>query len=242
MLISALHADLLKMKRMPVIAAHLLIPVITSVSFLLYDSFSGWDRYTQMAAFFQTIGAGFPALAGIFTAGVMEQERSAGCFQNLLAFPQKRVGFLSKLILLLILGLFSVLLTAVLFGIGFGCVGKCVVAALIMWCGGIPIYIWQMILAFWLGAGVSVGAGILSGLVSALMLTGLGDHIWKYIFVSWTGRMPYAYLQVVSGSGAAGGKETEIWFYGTFTVCSMAVYLLWVSCWEGSGISEQGEE
>ena len=113
------------------------------------------------------------------------------------------------------------------------------VAAFIMWCGSIPLYIWQMLLAFQFGKGVSIGAGIISGLVSALMLTNLGMYVWKYIPVSWTGRLPYAYLQTVFGEvGAIDEMKSVIPVFCVFTVISMVYYLLWASRWEGSKISE----
>lgn len=242
-----LRADLLKMKGTPIILAHILIPVITSGVFLLYYSFSAWNENTKIIAFYQAVGAGFPVLIGIFTAGVMEQEQNAGSFQNLFILPKKTAAFLSKVLLLLIFSMFSVLLTAVIFGFGF-CkmlesstvsIGICMMAAVIMWCSSIPLYIWQMILAFWFGKGVSIGTGILSGLISALMLTGLGEYIWKYTFVSWTGRIPYTYLKFALGeSGTINELEAVIPIYCIFTVISVIYYLLWVSRFEGSKISE----
>ena len=179
MLRKTLHADLLKMKGTPITLAHILIPIIASGLFLLYYSFSVWNENIKVIAFYQAVGAGFPVLIGIFTASMIKQEQNAGGFQNLLTLQQKTAAFLSKVLLLLISSMFSVLLTATIFGLGF-CkivessivsVGICMMTAFIMWCSSIPIYIWQMILAFQFGEGVSVGVGILSGLFSAVLLT-----------------------------------------------------------------------
>ncbi len=244
---NTLHADLLKMKGTPITLAHILIPVITSALFLIYYSFSSWNENTKIIAFYQAVGSGFPVLIGIFTAGMIKQEQNAGSFQNLLTLPKKTMAFLSEVLLLFIFSLFSVLLTAVIFGFAFCMIlksntviiGKCIMAALIMWCSSIPLYIWQMILAFQFGEGLSVGAGILSGLVSALMLTGLGDYIWKYTFVSWTGRIPYTYLKLALGeSDAINELAAVIPIYCILTVFSMIYYLLWASRFEGSKISE----
>ena len=119
MLRKNLHADLLKMKGLPIVLAHILIPVIISGLFLVYYSFSVWSENTKIIAFYQAVGAGFPVLIGIFTASIMEQEQNAGVCQNLLTLRKKTVAFLSKVILLLVFSLFSVLLTAVTFGFGF---------------------------------------------------------------------------------------------------------------------------
>ena len=109
----------------------------------------------------------------------------------------------------------------------------------VMWCGSIPLYIWQMLLAFRFGKGVSIGVGIISGLVSALMLTNLGMYVWKYIPVSWTGRLPYTYLQTAFGEpGAIDEMKSVIPVFCVFTVISMVYYLFWACNWEGSKISE----
>ncbi|MDY5665481.1 MAG: lantibiotic immunity ABC transporter MutG family permease subunit [Blautia sp.] len=242
-----LHADLLKMKGLPITLAHILIPIITSGLFLVYYSFSAWNENTKIIAFYQAVGAGFPVLIGIFTASIMEQEQNAGVCQNLLTLRKKTIGFLTKVILLLIFSLFSVFLAAIIFYFGFykilgcgtGSIVTYMLAAFIMWCGSIPLYIWQMLLAFQFGKGVSIGVGIISGLVSALMLTNLGMFVWKYIPVSWTGRIPYTYLQIALGeSGAMNEMKSVIPTFCVFTVISVVCYLLWASHWEGSKISE----
>lgn len=246
MLGRSLNADLRKMKGTSVILAHLLIPIITSIIFLMYYSFSPWNENMKVIAFYQVIGAGLPVLIGIFTASVMEQEQNAGNFQNLLSLPDKLAAFLSKLLMLLLLCMCAVLLTAIIFGIGFGRISSsnigsmkvCILAALLMWGSSVPLYLWQLILAFQFGKGVSIGAGIISGLISALMLTGLGDYVWKYVFVSWTGRIPYTYLQDVLGETGAGGWMPFMPGCLIFTGISIVYYFLWGSHWEGNRISE----
>ena len=114
-----LHADLLKMKGLPITLAHILIPIITSGLFLVYYSFSAWNENTKIIAFYQAVGAGFPVLIGIFTASIMEQEQNAGVCQNLLTLRKKTIGFLSKVILLLMFSLFSVFLAAIIFYFSF---------------------------------------------------------------------------------------------------------------------------
>ena len=242
-----LHADLLKMKGLSITLAHIIIPIITSVVFLAYYAVSAWNENTKIIAFHQAVGAGFPVLIGIFTASIMEQEQNAGACQNLLSSRKKTTAFLSKVILLLIFSLFSVFLAAGIFCFGFykitGCsivsTGTYMMTAFIMWCGSIPLYIWQMLLAFRFGKGMSIGVGIISGLVSALMLTNLGVLVWKYIPVSWIGRIPYTYLKIALGeSGAINEMQSVIPVFCVFTVISMVYYLFWAFHWEGSKISE----
>ncbi len=250
MLRKNLYADFLKMKGLPITFAHILIPIITSGLFLIYYPFSNWSENIKIVAFYEAVGAGFPVLIGIFTASVMEQEQNAGEFQNLLTSRKKTVAFLSKAALLLIFSLFSILLTIVIFAFGFRQIsgGSTVsimthmTAAILMWCSSIPLYIWQMLLAFLFGKGPSIGAGIVSGLVSTLMLTDLGMFVWKYIPASWTGRIPYTYLQIALGGSKAARSidemESVIPIFFVFAVISMVYYLFKASHWEGNKISE----
>ncbi len=99
----SLNADLRKMKGTSVILAHLLIPILTSVIFLVYYLFSPWNENMKVIAFYQAIGAGLPVLIGIFTASVMEQEQNAGNFQNMLSLSDKTAGIFIEVLLLLVL-------------------------------------------------------------------------------------------------------------------------------------------
>ena len=137
-----LRADFLKMKNLPVLWAHIWIPVAINALFLSYYAFTGWSASAKIIGFFESVGAGFPILIGIFAADVAEHEQNAGRFQNLLSQPRKTTAFWLKVILLLLLGLFSVVLTAVIFGAGFRVIANncdigvvtCLTAALMMWC------------------------------------------------------------------------------------------------------------
>ena len=74
MLGRSLNADLRKMKGTSVILAHVLIPILTSVIFLVYYLFSPWNENMKVIAFYQAIGAGLPVLIGIFTASVIDRK------------------------------------------------------------------------------------------------------------------------------------------------------------------------
>lgn len=247
MFMNYLKADFLKMKRLPITLAHILIPIITSGLFLFYYSFSIWSNDVKVIAFYQAVGAGFPILIGIFTASIMELEQNAGTYQNMLTLRKKQAAFLSKLVLLLVYSLFSVLLTAAVFGFGFSKILGCstvgilayMITAIFMWLGSIPLYIWQMLLAFRLGRGASIGVGIVSGLVNALMLTSLGMIVWKYVPVTWTSRIPYTYLKIALGeSEAISEMRVVLPVACVFTLISIVCYMLWASCWEGNKVLE----
>ena len=242
-----LRADFLKMKNLPVLWAHIWIPVAINTLFLSYYAFTGWSTSAKIIGFFESFGAGFPILIGIFAADVAKHEQNAGRFQNLLSQPRKTTAFLSKVILLLLLGLFSVVLTAVIFGAGFRVIANnCdigmityLTAALMMWFGSIPLYIVQMIIAFGFGKGASVGTGLFAGLLGALILTDLGRLVWEYVPPSWMGRMPVTYLRVVFGTpDAVNELKKAIPIVCVVTIMSLLCYRLWASRFEGDRITE----
>ena len=237
MLIRCLRIDMLKMKRLPILYAHIVIPILISAVFLAYYKICGWNEYEKVSAFYQALGIGFPVLIGIFTANQMELEQSAGEYQNILTVKHKITAFISKVIILNIYSFVSLFLTTMIFSVGMSISGfanifrSCLTSAALIWLAGIPLYIWQMMIAFHFGKGASIGVGILGGLVSALMLTGLGDIGWKYIPVAWTARFPSVYLM--------GEYEGIMLLHFTIVIfVSILYYVLWASCWEGRKISE----
>lgn len=243
MLIRCFRVDLLKMKRLPITYAHIVIPFIMSVLFLGYYSFCGWGEYTKVSGFYEAVGIGFPILIGIFTANMMELEQNAGEYQNLLSSKYKLSAFMSKVVILVLYSLISLVLTTAIFGVGMWIMNKSanysfidfirsyLVSTALIWLAGIPLYIWQTVIAFKFGKTVSIGTGILGGLVSALMLTGMGDTIWKYIPFAWTARFPALYLQ--------GMKETGILRIFILVITgSLVYYVFWASRFEGRKISE----
>ena len=237
MMIRSLRVDLLKMKRLPITYAHVVIPVLSSALFLAYYKVCGWNDQTKVTAFYEALGVGFPVLIGIFTANLVELEQNAGEYQNILTLKHKITAFVSKVIILNLYSFFALFLTTLLFGAGMslsgskGVFGVCLVSTLLIWLAGIPLYLWQMVIAFHFGKGASIGIGILGGLVSALMLTGMGDLIWRYIPSAWTARFPTSFLQ--------GGDHRSMFLQlAVVMMASMVYYIIWASRWEGRKISE----
>ena len=82
MMIKYIQAEFLKMRKFPVVLAHLLIPVIVSVVFLAYYSGTSYSEESKVEAFFETLGFGLPILIGIFAACIAELEENAGELQK----------------------------------------------------------------------------------------------------------------------------------------------------------------
>ena len=177
----------------------------------------------------------------------MEQEQNAGAFQNLLTLRSKTAALFSKALTLLLLSLFALLFTAVFFGSGFNMIhghsnvsiGVFVMAALVMWISAIPLYLLFEIFAFAFGKAFTIGAGLISGLISALFLTDIGMYAWKVVPLSWTARMPETFLVYeLSDSGALSEIRSQAPIYIVVTIVCLAGYFVFSANYEGSKISE----
>lgn len=142
-----LKSDIYKLRHSWFFAVHLLFPVLGAALMLLYSHFSSSDELNKLAAFAQIIAIAFPFVISIVCQVVAEQELQAGHFQNMLTLPGRKKAIFSKLIILLLSGLFSVALSTVLFGVPFSYITGTelpvrffIFIPLVLWASNIMIY------------------------------------------------------------------------------------------------------
>ena len=239
-----MKADFLKLKRTPLCAAHLAIPVVMAGAFLLYYNVSPWNDYDRIQAFFQIMGMGYPFLIGVFCAIIAEQESFAGGYQAMLSVTDRKITFSSKLLLLVLMGAFSVVFTSVMFGTGFfwGMQRQAVgysfywAGAGVMAYGNLFLYIFHLFLAIRFNKGVTIGAGIAGSLLSALCLTGLGDGIWICIPAAWANRMvAYMMYGYIEAGEAATDISKAVVVCGIVTAAALVAFEAWACRWDGAG-------
>lgn len=238
-----MKADFLKIKRTSLCAVHLIVPVVMAGAFLLYYNVSPWDDYNRIQAFFQIMGMGYPFLIGVFCAIIAEQESLAGGYQAMLSVTDRITAFSSKLMLLVLMGVFSVVFTSVMFGTGFfwGMHRQAVrysfywAGAGVMVGGNLFLYILHLFLAIRFNKGVTIGAGIAESLLSALCLTGLGDGIWIYIPAAWANRMVgYMMYGYIEAREAATDIRKAVVICGIVTAAALVAYEAWACRWDGA--------
>ena len=245
-LFRSVKADLYKLRRTSVLWIHLLIPFFGAVVFLAYYSFSSWAASEKASAYFQALGIAFPLLIGLICSMVVSQEEQAGNFQQLLTESKWRgTALFSKIILLILGSLFSIAIALTVFEVGFQYVLKennfaisCYVqvgAGLIL--GNIILYIFHTYLSLRYGKGASIGVGIVGSLISAIMVTGLGDKIWKVTPWSWGVR--FCDYTVLSQTNSAvyntvqGEVQKGVIIMAIATFAALVMILFWFSFWEG---------
>jgi ABC-2 type transport system permease protein len=244
-LLGLLRADLLKTRHTPFLLIHLLAPLTGAAVFLAYYSYSPWSASDKALAFMQSLGCALPALIGLVCSMAAEQEANAGQYQGMLAMPAARITtYISKLLLLLCFGLGAVLFAYSLFGLGFSRILQqdrlglpfYLTGAVILFGSNIFLYLLHLTASLQFGRGTSIGTGLAGSLVSALMLTGLGDSIWPYIPFAWGVRFISLWTIHASGitlSPAVSGLNTGIAVCIPGTITASLLCLLWFRRWEG---------
>lgn len=195
-----------KVRRTPMIWIHSVLSVLIAVMFIFYYRFSYVSSSSKVSGYLEITSIGFPLIIGIVTGMSVDQEAMAGNFQPLLMTRYKLRNFFSKICMLLLLALFSLVLSVGIFAFGMQFIiqdnlfsgifyGKII---LILFFSSVFLYFLHMICSFRFGSGASIGLGIAESLISALMLTGLGDRIWQFIPCSFSVRFSDYYVLVNS--------------------------------------------
>ncbi len=254
-IIGLLKADFLKMRHTSFYMIHILVPAIGVILFLGYYYYSPWNTVNKVNGFFETLCIAFPVLIGIVTEMVIEKEAEAGKFKEMLSVVYgKKMCLLSKVLMMMAAGLFSLFLASFGFYIGFQYILKqnsltldfYVLLTAVIFTAQIFIYLFHLFLSIKYGSGVSIGMGIFESLVSALFITGLGDGIWKVVPCSWAVRFCNNFFTKESGSAdmfkAFGG--IKYWIESSsmgiincivFTIMIGIALFIWFKSFEGRG-------
>lgn len=239
-LLRCIRSDFHKFRHTFMLGIHILIPLAAAALFLAYYSVSPWQMDSKLSGYFEVIGVAFPLIIGLICSKAIEQEGQAGSFQTMLCGIKSRAAvYLSKLIVLLLLGSLSIALAIVVFAIGFQTAPGFIYlkAAGLLTVGSVFLYIFHLFVSLRSGRGASVGLGIFESLISALALTGLGDGIWYYLPCTWGARSCsyLVYLWLHPEGLAAWNAEMSRWllFAVPVTVVALILSLLWFRNWEG---------
>lgn len=194
-----LRAEFSKMRHTFLIPVHILIPVISSVLFLV------WHRVNaqlQFAGYVQAVGIAFPVLTSIICAESVELE-VPGHFQGfLMTSGKKEEALLAKWMSLQILAFLAVMGAMIFYGAGNRFIlgdreipfSLFIKSGCLLWMGSIPLYLEHLFLNLQFSKAVSLAVSVGQLLISALFLTGLGDGRWQYFPCSWSSRGTSLYL------------------------------------------------
>lgn len=233
---------------------HILVPVLGILIFALYFKVSAMADYSKFILYIEVIGILMPGLTAVVVTKQYEDERKAGGFQNILAYPGKRImGHVSRLIILIMFGFIA--MGVAVFGMSFFLhIEESLLLNMwlyfkifiFMFLGSLHWYIIQYMVCFSFGSGISLGMGAIGSVMAALMRVGLslGDSIWQFmpscyatrIGVSigkmrvWTEGSEREYVELTLKNG--------IIYLFVIMVMEIPTFTLWGSLWTGNGKEE----
>ena len=112
-------------------------------------------------------------------------------------------------------------------------------AELVMWHSENRHDLIFVIFEFDFGKAFAIGAGLISGLISALFLTDIGMYVWKIVPLSWTARIPETFLAYeLADRGALSEIKSHAPIYLVVVAVCFAGYFAFATNYEGSKISE----
>ena len=240
-MICLLRAELWKMRHSRIYLIHVLCPVIVSLAALLYFHASKWNEQDRILAYTQVIGMFLPIIVSIVCAQNVELEEK-GHFQTLLGVNPGKCGiFVAKWVALEGLAMAAVAGAFLLFGIAegvaqekTGIVWRYLMAGVVLWGAGIPLYPEHLFLNLKFSKVISMGISIVQFLLSALFLTGLGDGRWQWFPCTWSNRGTTLYLLgVMEGPQAVPGvaEQARACLLPGLLIC--AIIILWFRNYEG---------
>ncbi|WP_429959279.1 lantibiotic immunity ABC transporter MutG family permease subunit [Enterococcus sp. AZ196] len=238
-----LQADILKVKRTPFLLLHLIIPLLGIVIFFSYQQWTNHQANRLTINFFQILALIYPILAAWLTTIVADQEIEAGDGFFLLSSPVKFLALSSKMVLLVIFGLLSCLFV----GAGYHLIlsqfrsdyslslALILLLVGIVWCCALFQYFFHLWLGLCFGRNVNFSVAAVELLLSALLLTGLGETIWFLFPCAWGLRMVpllAAYLENNSVDVLTKIQLGELSMV-LLTLMMFGFLSIWFSQWEG---------
>lgn len=208
---------------------HILIPAAGVFLYAAYMGLRPAGGREHLTSYVTLLAMAYPAVTGIVTAMVTDREAKAGKMQNLLAVPSRVKGLAAELVLLLLTGLlamaaavFGFLAVPGLQGESIGA-GGAILLTLLLWASNLPVYAAHLFLGLKFGEGVTIGAGVAESVVSAVMLTGLGDGVWYVWWPSYG--MRFSTMVLALKQGASETLQSQMRFGG---ICYLVVSVLFL--------------
>lgn len=193
-----IKAEFAKCRHSALLYIHILVPLLGAVVFAGYFRISGWDVQTNISAYLEVLAVAFPFLIGIIVGMVVQLENQAGHWQLMLGtIPSRPAAYIGKISFLMIGAIGAAALALGCFAAIYREAPLTIYlkAGILLVLAVFPLYLVHLFVGMRFGKGASMGLGIAGSLVAALMITGLGDAVWKYNPWAWCVRfMDYTVL------------------------------------------------
>lgn len=179
-----LRAELLKLRRSPLVAAHVACALAAGAACGAYFAIAPWDTSFGADAYAQFLGALMPLMASIACGLSVDEERGAGRFANMLSAPSRGSAVLAKLVALWLAAAFTLATAVALFAGILSATGRLVLplSALGLSVGGLaggsfPLYVLSLFLSLRFGRNVAIGVGASGMLLAFFSVGGLANGL-----------------------------------------------------------------
>lgn len=246
-----IYSDLYKVLHTRLLWIHLFVPLLGIVLAGGYLLQSSWEETEKIMAYVQLVSIAFPFMITVVVTMLFEAEAAAGKFQNVLLVPcSKMLSHTGNLFSLFMFGMFA----GVFAMSGFGVAAKVTglrsmslffygITGVYLFITNIAVYFLQYMICFIWGKSISMGVGITGTLLSAMLMYGMGDSIWKWCPYSYGIRcisyFLYRILKPELYVYMAKENRTGIFDVGIVTAGLFALFLVWSLRWQGTREKEE---
>ncbi|MEG1312415.1 MAG: lantibiotic immunity ABC transporter MutG family permease subunit [Romboutsia sp.] len=239
-----LKTDLYKFVKSNIVISHFLIPIVGVIIMLEYFTLSSWSQTEKVSAYIQVISMAFPLIISILINMVYEQEEEATFIYFLLTPTKRYIPHISKLLLLLLFGLIATMISILGFGTLFTTIDAEILnimfylkLAMIIFISIIPLYMLHYFVVFNFGKGSSISMGVVGSLVTALMITGIGEGLWFILPWGVSIRLPSYFFQYKITNNLNWILQNEVKL-GIMSLVAMiiigiAIIIIFSNYWEG---------
>lgn len=183
-LVRAVRSEALRLRRSPLVVAHLVCGLVGGLACGAYFRVAVWDPALGADAFAQFLGALMPLMSAIACGLAADEERSAGGLANLTAVPSRGRAVVSTWLVLAVMGAGALAVAFAAFGTLLAPAGRLPLgaAALVLaWAGtvlgSLPLYVLGTVVSLRLGRNVAIGIGAAGTLVAFFSVGGLAHGL-----------------------------------------------------------------
>lgn len=243
------HLEFYKMKHTGFFWLHLFVPVFGILLFLCYYGVSPHRWEGELSGYIEVLTTAFPLIISIVCAQNVSHEEGNHFLVFLGMAVKRRNMFTAKWFVCVFMGLLGTALAVGGFMAGYSLLLKrvrfdavlCLNMILLVWAGSMGMYFYHVFLNLWKPKSISLCIGAVESVVSALMLTGLGDGIWQFLPCAfgghWTG---YYFRYYLDGRlpAAVAGLKGSLLINGAVTAVIALLTLTGFYFYEGRRIND----
>lgn len=248
LLFNLFKADYIKAKRTGFYLSIFSMPLLITLLFLLWCFFMPYNSFNILHSYLIVLTIASPIMISVTTCLFFHIEKKCGNYKELLSTKYTRkLLLISKLVFYIFFYLISIFIPITLFYLFFNLLGNpylfttsnYLFLLFIIASGQLIIILFHTWIGikYEKGIGIGIGIGIVATFINAMMMTELGNGIWKYFPTTWSVIPSHIFLLCHKGEyltlPICIADIRNMIFYSTgFTLIGFVLLLFWFSKYE----------